>query len=493
MKWQVGVWALIPIHPRFWPQLGAERNSTRWLAGSECYGAWYFASPGSCYDCGPCGGEEKTQGGPDWWEHKEQQEERIRNSTIANQRKAIMVKMEVEMKKKGGVLTECEKLEKEVDVLIHSQGSPPGVAKKKKKEMLQKASSNIFVKELANELEGKPEKGMVWVAIMHSLDPYKDSKRGCNQQVKGFEEVKVKIDGLKEVPEVSPVQRHARIKDCVFILTGLDGSKKLVELEGCHVTIMFGGDQCSRKWENGKHGAKRFILPQGLTKGHLPLEEHIGASVCHRGLTRVMFHIPTMGRCHVLLLQATRCTFFTSILQDRSHSTARDHNPCSREPTVLRSHSTHSSFNGGLCFGLYVSEPLQVYILCKEFAITSHNALRHIARFDLQAPVLQCGWSSLPNLSCFRIFPGILLVNVPGFLETKNGAYIQGCGLCGGGQKAAWSGGCRNMHRGVGIRLSYSLIEELFFHLFSLLFVVAELPAGQTSAIVLALFGKQQA
>ena len=73
--------------------------------------------------------------------------------------------------------------------------------------------------------------------------PYKDKKGGHTQQIKGFKEAKAKKYLLKEISELFPVQKHARIKGHMLILTDLDGSKEVVELVGCHVTVVFGGEQ----------------------------------------------------------------------------------------------------------------------------------------------------------------------------------------------------------------------------------------------------------
>lgn len=89
---------------------------------------------------------------------------------------------------------------------------------------------------------------MIWVAVMCLSEPYKDTKGGHTQQTKGLKEAKSKKDSLKEIPELLPVQKHARIKGHMLILTDLDGSKEVIELAGCHVTAVSGGEQSSGKW-----------------------------------------------------------------------------------------------------------------------------------------------------------------------------------------------------------------------------------------------------
>ena len=73
--------------------------------------------------------------------------------------------------------------------------------------------------------------------------PYKDTKGGHTQQIKGLKKAKAKKDSLKKISELFPVQKYAGIKGHMLILTDLDGSKEVVELVGCHVTVVFGGEQ----------------------------------------------------------------------------------------------------------------------------------------------------------------------------------------------------------------------------------------------------------
>ena len=78
--------------------------------------------------------------------------------------------------------------------------------------------------------------------------PYKDTKGGHTQQIKGLKEAKAKKDSLKEISELLPVQKQARIRGHMLILTDLDGSEEVIELTGCHVTAVSGGEQASGKW-----------------------------------------------------------------------------------------------------------------------------------------------------------------------------------------------------------------------------------------------------
>ena len=78
--------------------------------------------------------------------------------------------------------------------------------------------------------------------------PYKDIKGSHTQQIKGLKEEKANKDSLKEISKLLPMQKHARIKGHMLILTDLDGSEEVVELEGCHVTVVSSGEQAAGKW-----------------------------------------------------------------------------------------------------------------------------------------------------------------------------------------------------------------------------------------------------
>jgi len=90
--------------------------------------------------------------------------------------------------------------------------------------------------------------GTIWVAVMYLSEPYKDTKGCQTRQIKGLKEAKSKKDSLKEISELSPVRKHAKIEGHVLILTDLDGSEEVIELAGCHVTAVSAGEQSSGKW-----------------------------------------------------------------------------------------------------------------------------------------------------------------------------------------------------------------------------------------------------
>eukprot|EP01018_Ginkgo_biloba_P017199 Gb_17535 [translate_table: standard] len=103
---------------------------------------------------------------------------------------------------------------------------------------------------ISNQLQ----EGIIWVAAVSSLDQYREAKGHHSKYVKGVKEVRSKKDGSKVIPEFLPVQKHARIQDHLLILTEIDGSEDFIELEGCDITAVSGGDQPSRKW------AKRYPI-----------------------------------------------------------------------------------------------------------------------------------------------------------------------------------------------------------------------------------------
>lgn len=52
----------------------------------------------------------------------------------------------------------------------------------------------------------------------------------------------------KDILEVSPVQKHAEIKDRTLILTEADGSLATIKLKGCLVVAVSATTFPSRKW-----------------------------------------------------------------------------------------------------------------------------------------------------------------------------------------------------------------------------------------------------
>ncbi|XP_059064529.1 uncharacterized protein LOC131064376 [Cryptomeria japonica] len=98
------------------------------------------------------------------------------------------------------------------------------------------------------------KQGRIWVAVTGPSLQEKDMKGFCNQQVKGLKEPKTKKDSVKETPEVLPVQKYAKLKDHILILTDSDGSEEVIELQGCTIRAVSGGDQSARKW------AKRYPI-----------------------------------------------------------------------------------------------------------------------------------------------------------------------------------------------------------------------------------------
>ena len=52
----------------------------------------------------------------------------------------------------------------------------------------------------------------------------------------------------KETINVYPIEKHAKIKDCVLILSDLDSSEVSIDLSDCTVTTVSASDQSSQKW-----------------------------------------------------------------------------------------------------------------------------------------------------------------------------------------------------------------------------------------------------
>lgn len=78
------------------------------------------------------------------------------------------------------------------------------------------------------------EQGAVW--ILDSAKVPKGEKVSKEQKRK------------KELFEVSPVRKHAKINNREFTLTDLDGSSTIVNLKGCIVEAVSATNLPSRKW-----------------------------------------------------------------------------------------------------------------------------------------------------------------------------------------------------------------------------------------------------
>ncbi|XP_006848627.2 testis-expressed protein 2 isoform X1 [Amborella trichopoda] len=90
------------------------------------------------------------------------------------------------------------------------------------------------------------KQGVIWV-----LEPDKIPMVFPNEpRSKSGKEPKSK----KETVEVFPVKKYAKIQDRNLILTDLDGSEAIIELEGCRIMAVSAGPSSSRKW------AKRYPI-----------------------------------------------------------------------------------------------------------------------------------------------------------------------------------------------------------------------------------------
>ncbi|KAF2312545.1 hypothetical protein GH714_035023 [Hevea brasiliensis] len=87
------------------------------------------------------------------------------------------------------------------------------------------------------------KKGFVWV-----LEPDKVPKNWAVEKIPKEQKKK------KDVFEVNPVKKHAKIKDRCLILTDSNGSPATFPLKGCIVEAVSATDLSSRKW------AKRFPI-----------------------------------------------------------------------------------------------------------------------------------------------------------------------------------------------------------------------------------------
>lgn len=52
----------------------------------------------------------------------------------------------------------------------------------------------------------------------------------------------------KEILEVYPLRKQAKIKDKFLVLTESDGSQSIIKLKGCSIEAVSASDLSSRKW-----------------------------------------------------------------------------------------------------------------------------------------------------------------------------------------------------------------------------------------------------
>lgn len=81
------------------------------------------------------------------------------------------------------------------------------------------------------------KEGVIWV-----LEPEKVPRSWSAEKLPGEQKRK------KDILEVSPVRRHAKIKDRSLILTESNGSHKTIRLDGCRIVAVSATNLSSRKW-----------------------------------------------------------------------------------------------------------------------------------------------------------------------------------------------------------------------------------------------------
>ncbi|KAJ8768312.1 hypothetical protein K2173_021252 [Erythroxylum novogranatense] len=112
----------------------------------------------------------------------------------------------------------------------------------------------VFIRRLKHKsrlLEAKPLSG----SSSRDLDPQQSLDFAFNKKGVVWILESDKIDKLpkeykrrKDLLEVTPRQKYARIKDQLLCLTDPDGSRVAIPLKGCTVEAVSGNNLCSRKW-----------------------------------------------------------------------------------------------------------------------------------------------------------------------------------------------------------------------------------------------------
>lgn len=78
--------------------------------------------------------------------------------------------------------------------------------------------------------------GVVWILESEKVPKHWQEQASREQKKK------------KDFFEVSPVRKHAKIKDKSLILTEIDGSHTIINLKGCSVEAVSATSLSSRKW-----------------------------------------------------------------------------------------------------------------------------------------------------------------------------------------------------------------------------------------------------
>ncbi|XP_073280196.1 uncharacterized protein [Primulina huaijiensis] len=113
--------------------------------------------------------------------------------------------------------------------------------KVEREEIRAKEVASVPYDDLSSSLHEK--KGALWV-----LEPEKVPKSWCDGKLPAEHKRR------KDILEVSPVKKFARIEDCCLILTESDGSQANILLKGCKIAAVSATNLSTKKW------AKRYPI-----------------------------------------------------------------------------------------------------------------------------------------------------------------------------------------------------------------------------------------
>ncbi|MCO5559411.1 hypothetical protein L7F22_013010 [Adiantum nelumboides] len=164
---------------------------------------------------------------------KEQYDERMRNSAIATQRKAMMLKMEADRKRKVGALTETERLRKEKDALIlenaHKKWEDEIDQVKKMNSMVLYAKTATARDGQKHEKIDKLEEEKNYNEKMHGIMMMKAQKEEELEQAREANRAKARLDGAQTLREqIAEAEEQRRIAE---EMKELEGKRMLQEIE----------------------------------------------------------------------------------------------------------------------------------------------------------------------------------------------------------------------------------------------------------------------
>ncbi|XP_073147324.1 uncharacterized protein [Henckelia pumila] len=134
--------------------------------------------------------------------------------------------------------------------------------KVEREEIRAQEAASVLYDDLSSSLHEK--QGALWV-----LEPEKVPKSWCDGKLPAEQRRR------KDILEVSPIKKYAKIKDRCLILTEPDGSQAKISLKGCKIAAVSATSLSSKKWAKRypiKLESKDSVVYKGYNIVHLYLE-----------------------------------------------------------------------------------------------------------------------------------------------------------------------------------------------------------------------------